>query len=138
MTSELLDDHRDALKEKEGTIAKLRQKVEELSAAGEAAAEKINRLQAEDQEVAVQSSQKKELEQLRGESRERETLHAQLSDARGSWRRRTRSCIRGTPSCNCCGQLSRHMKRCVSRLRARGYPEVREVCLRGDKRVPRR
>ena len=38
MASDLLDDHRDALKEKEGTITELRQKVEELSAAREVAA----------------------------------------------------------------------------------------------------
>jgi len=59
--------------------------VEDLNTAGEAATEKINRLQADlDHEVAIQSSREKELEQLKGESRERKTLQAQLSDARGS------------------------------------------------------
>ena len=45
MTSELLDDHQDTLKDKEGMITELRQKVKELSSAREAATEKINRLQ---------------------------------------------------------------------------------------------
>ena len=62
MISELLDDHQDALKE-EGTITDLRQKMKELSAAREAAAEKINQLQADlDHEVTIQSSREKELE----------------------------------------------------------------------------
>ena len=42
MTSKLLDDHRDALKE-EGTITELCQKVKELDGARKAAAKKINR-----------------------------------------------------------------------------------------------
>ena len=68
-----------ALKEKKGTITELSQKVKELSAAEEAAAEKINRLQADlDHEVEVQSSREKELKLLRGESREREAQQAQL------------------------------------------------------------
>jgi len=67
MTSELLDHHQDALKEKESTIAELRHKVEELSAAGKAATEKINRLQEDlNHKVAVQSSWEKKLELLRG------------------------------------------------------------------------
>ena len=83
MTFELLDNHRDTLKE-EGTITELRQKVKELSVAMEAATEKISRLQADlDHEVAVQSSRGKELELLRGESREREALQAQLSGVQG-------------------------------------------------------
>ena len=44
--------------------------MEELSVAGKAATEKISRLQSDlDHEAAVQRSQEKELEQLRGEPR---------------------------------------------------------------------
>ena len=53
MTSELLDDHQNAMKE-EGTITDLRQKMEELNAAREAAAKKINQLQVDlDHEVTI-------------------------------------------------------------------------------------
>ena len=43
-TSELLDAHRDTLKEKEGTITELLQRVDELSVAGEAASAKAAQL----------------------------------------------------------------------------------------------
>jgi len=65
-TSELLDAHRDALKE-DGTIAELLRRVEQLSAAGEAAFAKVAQLQADlDHKVVVQQSWE-ELEWLRGE-----------------------------------------------------------------------
>jgi len=67
-TSELLDAHRDALKEKEGTIAELLRRMKEHSAAGEVVSSKVSRLQAHlDHEVVVQQGREKELERLRGE-----------------------------------------------------------------------
>ena len=66
LTSELLEAHRDALKEKEGTIAELLRRVEDL-----------------DHKTTVQQGREMELERLQGESRERETLLKQLSEAQG-------------------------------------------------------
>ena len=55
LTSELLDAHRDVLREKDGIIAGLLQKVEELNAEGKDATTKITRLQAGlDHEATVQ------------------------------------------------------------------------------------
>ena len=55
LTSELLDTHRDALKEKEGTIVELLWRVEKLDAEGKEATTKITRFQADlDHEVVVQ------------------------------------------------------------------------------------
>ena len=42
LISELLDDHRESLKEKEGKIFDLYRQMEELSTAGKAATEKIS------------------------------------------------------------------------------------------------
>jgi len=54
---ELLDDHRKALKEKDGEVADLYQRMEELSAAGKAASEEISRLRAGlDHEVVIRSN----------------------------------------------------------------------------------
>ena len=79
-TSELLNDHQDALKE-EGMITELRQKLRELSVTREVATKKINQLLADlDPEVVVQSSWENEVELLRSEFRERKTLQAQLLD----------------------------------------------------------
>ena len=65
LISELLDEHRDALKAKEGEVADLCRGKEELSAAGKAVTEEISRLK-EDlcQEVRARSSQKEELVRL--------------------------------------------------------------------------
>ena len=100
ISSELLDDHQDTLKE-EGSIIELRQKVKELSAEGKTAAEKINRLQADlDYEVAVKSSRENEMEQLRGESRGRGPYRLSCWALEVSWRRRAQSCRREILSCN--------------------------------------
>ena len=52
LTSELLDAHRDTLKEMENTIAGLRREVEELASEGKEATGKISRLQADLDHVA--------------------------------------------------------------------------------------
>ena len=66
LTSELLDAHRDALKEKDDTITELLQRVEGLNAKGEVVTTKVTRLQANlDHEV-------------------KENLLKQLSEARES------------------------------------------------------
>ena len=49
--------------------------------------------------MVVQRSRKKELEQLRRESRERESPRSQLGRS-GSWKRSARGYRRGTPSCS--------------------------------------
>ena len=67
LLSELLDDHRDALKAREGGIVDLHRRMEELSAAGKAATEEISRLKVDlNHEVVAYSSQKEEVMQLRG------------------------------------------------------------------------
>jgi len=65
---ELIDDHRDALKVKEGEVADLHQGMEELSAAGQAATKEISRLK-EDLccEVKTRSSWEEELVPLQEE-----------------------------------------------------------------------
>ena len=81
--------HYDALKEKESTIVRLRREVEELAFEGKETAGKISQLQADlDHEAEVQRGREVDLERLRGESRERETLLTQLSEARGELERR--------------------------------------------------
>ena len=68
LLSELLYDHRDALKAKEGKVADLCQGMEKLSAAGKAATEEISRLKVDlSHEAVVRSSLEKELAQLSGE-----------------------------------------------------------------------
>ena len=64
--SELLDDHREALKERDGEIADLHRRVEELSAAEKVATE-ISRLRANLDHEAVLRSNRKELKQHRRE-----------------------------------------------------------------------
>jgi len=68
LISELLDDHWDVLKVKEGEVADLRQGMEELSTVGNVANEEISPLK-EDlcHEVRAHSSQEEELVQLREE-----------------------------------------------------------------------
>ena len=84
LTFELLDTHRDTLRERRGTIIELLQRMEKLAAEGKEAATKVTRLQADlDHEAVVQRGQEVELERLQGEFRERETLQKQLSDTRG-------------------------------------------------------
>ena len=62
LLSELLDDHRDALKEREGEVSDLRQGMEELNAAGKAATEEISRLKVDwGREVVAHSSREEEL-----------------------------------------------------------------------------
>ena len=65
LTSKLLDAHRDVLKEKEGTMAELLRKVEEINAEGKEANTKITQLQADlDNEATVQQGRELELERL--------------------------------------------------------------------------
>ena len=62
LTSELLDAHRDVLREKEGIIAGLLQEAEKLNTEGKDATAKITRLQADlDHEATVQQGQEMEL-----------------------------------------------------------------------------
>ena len=65
LISELLDEHRDALKAKEGEVADLYRGMEELSAAGQVATKEIRRLK-EDLccEVKTRSSWEEELVRL--------------------------------------------------------------------------
>ena len=80
LTSELLDAHRDALKE-EGTIDELLQSMDELNAEGKEEIAKITQLQADlDHEAVVMQGLK--MERLQEESKERETLLKHLSEAR--------------------------------------------------------
>ena len=89
LTSELLGALIDALREKEGAITELLQGVK-LTADGKEAVTKVTRLQTDlDHEAAVQQGREVELEWLRGESRERETLQKQLSDTRGELEKRS-------------------------------------------------
>ena len=68
LISKLLDDHRDALKAKEGEVADLRQEVEELSAMGKVATEEISWHKVYlDHKAMVRSSREKKVAQLRGE-----------------------------------------------------------------------
>ena len=74
LTYELLEAHRDALKEKKSTIAELRREVEELASKGKLA-DKISQLQANlDHEAEVQSSREMELERLQRECQGRGDL----------------------------------------------------------------
>ena len=63
--SELLDDHREALKKKDGEVTDLRRRMEEFSAAAKAAAEEVSRLRANLDHGAVVRSNREELEELR-------------------------------------------------------------------------
>ena len=84
LTFELLDAHRDVLREKESTNVVLLQRVEKLTPEEKEATAKVTRLQADlDHEAAIQQGQEVELERIRGESRERETLLKQLSSTQG-------------------------------------------------------
>ena len=66
--SELLDDHQDALKVKEGEVADLCQGREELSVAGKVVSEEISQLKVDlCHEVTACSSQEEELAWLRKE-----------------------------------------------------------------------
>ena len=61
--------------------------MEELASKGKEACGKISRVHGGlDHEAEVQISREVELERLRGESREKETLLTQLSEAQESWR----------------------------------------------------
>ena len=72
LLSELLDDHRDALKARKGEVADLRWGMEELSVAGRAVTEEISRLRVDfGHEVVAHSSREEELAQLRGELEKR-------------------------------------------------------------------
>jgi len=63
--------------------------VEELASKGKEACGKISQVYAGlDHEAEVQISREVELERLRGESREKETLLTQLSEAQGELERR--------------------------------------------------
>ena len=63
-----MDDHREALREKEGKIDELFREVKKLNAAGEAATAQISWLRADlDREAVVHSSHEKKLERLGGE-----------------------------------------------------------------------
>ena len=78
-----MDTHRDTQRE-EGVIAGLFQRVEKLTAEGKEEAAKVARLQSDlDHEATVQQGREMELGQLQEESRERETLQKQLSEAQG-------------------------------------------------------
>ena len=67
LISELLDDHKKALKKKEGEVIDLHRGMEELSSAGKVTTEEISRLKTNlDHEAVVHSSREKTLEQLRG------------------------------------------------------------------------
>ena len=82
LTSELLNAHRDVLKE-EGITVGLLQKVEKLNAERKDATAKIAWLQGDlDNKTTVLQGRETELEQLREESRERKALLKQLSEAR--------------------------------------------------------
>jgi len=74
--------------------------VRELRAAGKAVIAKITRLQVDlKHEAVVQQDGEWELEQLRGDSREKETPLAQLSEARGKLEKKAQSCRGGAQSC---------------------------------------
>ena len=89
LTFELLDAHRDALKEKESMIPGLCREVKELASKWKEGTSKISHFHADlDHEAEVQRNREVELEQLRWESREREALLTQLSEARGELERR--------------------------------------------------
>jgi len=76
LLSELLDDHRDALKAREGKVSDLCRRIEGLSSVGQAASKEIGRLKEDlGCEVAAHLSREEEVAQLRG-----------------SWRRRGRRC----------------------------------------------
>jgi len=65
---ELLDDHQDALKAREGEVADLCRGMEELSVAEKAVTKEISRLKVDlGREMVTRSSQKEKLVQLRGE-----------------------------------------------------------------------
>ena len=62
LISEFLDDYWDALKAKEGVVADLRRRMEELSVAGKAATEEISWLKVDlCHEVTARSSREEEL-----------------------------------------------------------------------------
>ena len=64
---ELLDDHIEALKERDGEVADLCQKVKKLNAAEKASTEEISQLQANlDHEAVVHSHREEEQKQLKG------------------------------------------------------------------------
>ena len=66
LISELLDDHWDALKAKEGEVANVHREMEELIATGKAATEEISQLKVDlDNEAGVRSS-REELSQFSG------------------------------------------------------------------------
>ena len=65
----MLDNHREALKEKEkeGEVDDLRRGMEDLSATGKTVTEEISRLKVDlDHKAVARSSREKELEQLKG------------------------------------------------------------------------
>ena len=89
LTSEILDAHRDILNEKKVMIAGLLQEVEKLNAKGKDTTAKITRLQADlGHETTVQQGREIELERLQEESKEREALLKQLTEARGELEKR--------------------------------------------------
>ena len=64
----LLDEQKEALKEKDGEVVDLRRRMEELSAAEKAATEENSQLRADlDHQAVVRSNWEERLEQLRGE-----------------------------------------------------------------------
>jgi len=68
LLSELLDDHRDALKARKGEVSDVRRRMEDLSAVWQAANEEIGRLKEDlSREVAARLSRKEEVVHLRGE-----------------------------------------------------------------------
>ena len=68
LLSELLDDHRDALKARKGEVSDLRRRMEELSAAEQIATEEIGLLRENlSREVAARLSREEELVLLKGE-----------------------------------------------------------------------
>ena len=81
---ELLDDHWDALKVREGKVSDLRRRMEELSAVGQVTAEEIGQLK----------------EDLSREVEARLSWEEEVAQFRGSWKRRGRRCRRGTLSYN--------------------------------------
>ena len=67
LLSELLDDHRDALKVREGKVFDLHLRMEELSAAGQAVTKEIGQLKENlSHEVAARLSYEEEVVRLKG------------------------------------------------------------------------
>jgi len=101
LISELLDDHQDALKAKEGEIATSCREMKELSAAKKTVTEEVSRLKVDLDHETVVCSNQEEMAQLKEELAQRRWI--------------------GTLSCNKkssrCKRLSKSLRRCVSVLR---------------------